>query len=286
MLQYSAYLYDQDLDDYNVDLPFLVHNCGKISINCGRNLNIDRRNGRRDFQIIYIHQGKGHFILDNRETVLDEGCTVLYYPYEIQQYSFRYSENAQFYWLHFSGTDIPCLLREAGLDRQIIDTGMASYIPNLFEGIIRELIMKQPGYLQIANLKGQELVWLLARESRKQASRNRNGYNAEMEEILEIIHRSYHQDLTIEQLAKRYGASTGWFIKEFSRYTGVTPKKYINEVRLNHAKELLSSTNYNISKISTVCGFENPLYFSRYFQKNYHMAPTTYRNLVHRKISS
>ncbi len=281
MLQYSAYLYDQDLDDYNVDLPFLVHNCGKISINCGRNLNIDRRNGRRDFQIIYIHQGKGHFILDNRETVLDEGCTVLYYPYEIQQYSFRYSENAQFYWLHFSGTDIPGLLREAGLDRQ-----MASYIPNLFEGIIRELIMKQPGYLQIANLKGQELVWLLARESRKQASRNRNGYNAEMEEILEIIHRSYHQDLTIEQLAKRYGASTGWFIKEFSRYTGVTPKKYINEVRLNHAKELLSSTNYNISKISTVCGFENPLYFSRYFQKNYHMAPTTYRNLVHRKISS
>ena len=286
MLQYSAYLYDQDLDNYNVDLPFLVHSCGKISMNCGRNLNIDRLNGRQDFQIIYIHQGKGHFILDNREIVLDEGCTVLYYPFEIQQYSFRHFENAQFYWLHFSGTDIPGLLREAGLDRQIIDTGMASYIPNLFEGIIRELIMKQPGYLQIANLKGQELVWLLARESRKQASRNRNGYNAEMEEILEIIHRSYHQDLTIEQLAKRYGASTGWFIKEFSRYTGVTPKKYINEVRLNHAKELLSSTNYNISKISTVCGFENPLYFSRYFQKNYHMAPTTYRNLVHRKISS
>lgn len=279
MLQYSAYLYDQDLDSYNVELPFLVHSCGKISMNCGRNLNIDRRNGRRDFQIIYIHQGKRHFILDNREVVLDEGCTVLYCPFEIQQYSFRYSENAQFYWLHFSGTDIPCLLKESGLDRQIIDTGMASYIPGLFEGIIRELIMKQPGYLQIANLKGQELVWLLARESRKQACRNRNGYNAEMEEILEIIHQNYHQDLAIEQLAKRYGTSTGWFIKEFSRYTGVTPKKYINEVRLNHAKELLSSTNYNISKISTVCGFENPLYFSRYFQKNYHMAPTKYRDM-------
>ncbi len=174
MLQYSAYLYDQDLDDYNVALPFLVHSCGKVSADCGRNLNTDRQNGRRDFQIIYIHQGKGHFILDNRETVLDEGCTVLYYPLEVQQYFFRYSENAQFYWLHFSGTDIPGLLREAGLDRQIIDAGMASYIPSLFEGIIRELIMKQPGYLQLANLKGQELVWLLAREARKQASRKRS----------------------------------------------------------------------------------------------------------------
>ena len=89
-----------------------------------------------------------------------------------------------------------------------------------------------------------------------------------------------NQDLTTEQLARTYGTSTGWFIKEFSKYTGCTPKKYINEVRLNHAKELLSSTNYNISKISTVCGFENPLYFSRYFQKNYHMAPTKYRNTL------
>ncbi len=280
MLQYSAYLYDQDLDSYNVNLPFLVHSCGKVSVNCGRNLNIDRRNGRRDFQIIYIHQGKGHFVLDGREIVLDEGCTVLYYPFKIQQYFFRYSENAQFYWLHFSGTDIPGLLRDAGLDRQIIDTGMASFIPALFEGIVRELIMKQSGYLQIANLKAQELVWLLAREARKQAGRNRHGYNAGIDEILEYIHQNFYQDLTIEQLARSYGTSTGWFIKEFSRYTGLTPKKYINEVRLNHAKELLSSTNYNISEISNVCGFENPLYFSRYFQKNYHMPPTKYRNTI------
>ncbi len=280
MLQFSAYLYDEDLDNYNVNLPFLVHSCGRVSFNGNKDLHINRLYGRRDFQLIYIHQGKGHFILDNRESILDEGCTVLYHPYEIQQYSFHHSENAQFYWLHFSGNDIPGLLREAGLDRQIIDTGMASYIPALFEGIIRELIMKQQGYLQITSLKGQELVWLLAREAQKQEHRNRNGYNMEMEEILETIHLKYNQDLTIEQLARAYGTSTGWFIKEFSRYTGNTPKKYINEVRLNHAKELLSSTNYNISKISTVCGFENPLYFSRYFQKNYHMAPTKYRNTL------
>lgn len=280
MLQFSAYLYDKDLDYYDVDLPFLVHSCGRVSFDGNKNLNINRLYGRRDFQIIYIHQGKGHFILNSREALLDEGCTVLYRPFEIQQYYFRYSENAQFYWLHFSGSDIPGLLREAGLDRQVIDTGMASYIPVLFEGIIRELTMKQPGYLQITNLKGQELVWLLAREAQKQKSRNRNGYNLEMEEILETIHLKYDQDLTIEQLAREYGASTSWFIKEFSKYTGSTPKKYINEVRLNHAKELLSSTNYNISTISSVCGFENPLYFSRSFQKNYHMAPTKYRNTL------
>ena len=280
MLQFSAYLYDKDLDFYNISLPFLVHSCGRITFNGNKNLDINRQNGRRDFQIIYIHQGKGHFLLNGRETVLDEGCTVVYKPYEIQRYSFRYQENAQFYWLHFSGSEIPGILKDAQLDRQIVDTGMASYIPVLFEEIIRELIMKQPGYLQLSNLKGQELIWLLSREAQRQEHRNRNGYNAEMEDILGIIHLNYHRDLTIEQLAREYGTSTGWFIKEFSRYTGCTPKKYINEVRLNHAKELLTSTNYNISKISTVCGFENPLYFSRSFQKNYHMAPTKYRNTL------
>ena len=86
---------------------------------------------------------------------------------------------------------------------------MASYIPALFEGIIRELIMKQQGYLQITSLKGQELVWLLAREAQKQEHRNRNGYNMEMEEILETIHLKYNQDLTIEQLARAYGTKIG-----------------------------------------------------------------------------
>ena len=96
MLQFSAYLFDEDLDNYNVNLPFLVHSCGRVSFNGNKDLHINRLYGRRDFQLIYIHQGKGHFILDNRESILDEGCTVLYHPYEIQQYSFHHSENAQF----------------------------------------------------------------------------------------------------------------------------------------------------------------------------------------------
>lgn len=277
MIRFSAYLYDQDIDNYNMDLPFLVHSCGRTSVS-NRDLNTDRLSGRQDFQIIYIHQGKGHFFLNGQELILGEGCTVLYRPFEIQRYSFRHSENAVFFWLHFSGSDIPALLQESGLDQPVMYTGMASCIPCLFEGIIRELMLKQNGYLPMSNLKGQELIWMLAREAKKQRGGNRNRYNAEMEEIIETIHLKYDQDLTIESLAREYGTSTSWFIKEFSKYTGVTPKKYINEVRLNHAKELLSSTNYNISKISAVCGFENPLYFSRSFQKNYHIAPTKYRN--------
>ena len=81
MLQFSAYLYDEDLDNYNVNLPFLVHSCGRVSFNGNKNMSINRLYGRKDFQIIYIHQGKGHFFLNKQEVILNEGCTIVYQPF-------------------------------------------------------------------------------------------------------------------------------------------------------------------------------------------------------------
>ncbi len=283
MIKYFAYLYDKDLDTYEMKVPFLVHSCGKITFNKNKNMRIDRQNGRKDYQIIYIHRGKGHFWLKEQECVLEEGSIVVYYPDERQRYSFYYSENSEFYWIHFSGTRVPELLKESGFDSHA-NVGMATQIANGFEEVIRELMIKRRKYMELANLKGEGLIYLLIRENYEQQCYKNKAHQAELEKIIEEINLHYAEPLLVEELAETYGTSVEWFIKTFSNYTGATPKQYINEIRLNHAKELLSSTDYNIGEIAQACGFENPLYFSKYFKKKYQISPSEYRSDLQRKL--
>ncbi len=81
----------------------------------------------------------------------------------------------------------------------------------------------------------------------------------------------------IDQYAASIHRSTAWFIRNFKHYTGMTPMQYIISVRMTHAQQLLSTTDYTITEISAVVGYDNPLYFSRLFKKQIGLSPTDYR---------
>lgn len=53
--------------------------------------------------------------------------------------------------------------------------------------------------------------------------------------------------------------------------------QYITSTRIARAQGLLESTDYNISEIASIVGYENPLYFSRIFKKLVGVSPRKYR---------
>lgn len=57
----------------------------------------------------------------------------------------------------------------------------------------------------------------------------------------------------------------------------MTPMQYIISVRMTNAQQLLGTTEYNITEIASVVGYDNPLYFSRLFKKQTGLSPTEYR---------
>lgn len=280
MIRFSAYLYDQDIDNYGVEEAFLVHSCGRISLEKKEKTHIYRPNGRKDYQIIYVYRGKGHFILSGKEYVLNEGSVIVYEPDEIQDYMFSHSEQAEFYWMHFSGHKVPEIIRETYLNKKIMKIGQKTVNSQLFDAIIRELMLKRWGYKEITNLKGKELLWILSRSFVENNSGNNSCNNDRMEEIVEKINLQYDRQMHVNFLAQEYGTSVSWFIKEFRDFTGYTPKQYIMYVRLNRAKELLESTNHQIKEIAYMCGFDNPLYFSRIFQQHYKISASEYRKKI------
>ena len=58
----------------------------------------------------------------------------------------------------------------------------------------------------------------------------------------------------------------------------MTPQRYLTDIRLNQAKELLISSSLNVGEIAAIVGYENALYFSRVFRKYAGLSPSAYRS--------
>ena len=62
----------------------------------------------------------------------------------------------------------------------------------------------------------------------------------------------------------------------FKKQTGSNLNDYVNQVKIEKARELLGLHEYMMYEISDMLGFENPYYFSKVFKKIMGMTPSEY----------
>ena len=121
---------------YNQDVPLIVNCCGKQVFQT-QDYFCNRKNGRLDYQIIYIHRGSGHFYLNNEWITLSAGNIVLYRPGIPQYYSYYAKEKPEIYWIHFTGNECENILKQYDIKNCYI--GERLYLKLLFQDIITEL---------------------------------------------------------------------------------------------------------------------------------------------------
>lgn len=101
--------------------------------------------------------------------------------------------------------------------------------------------------------------------------------NSKLHEAIEYIHDNFtNPTLTVDYLAHMCGMSDTYFRRLFVKNFQVTPLKYINVLRSNYAKELLSSGYYTVSQVSDKCGFNNVQYFSLFIKKETGLSPSRF----------
>lgn len=94
---------------------------------------------------------------------------------------------------------------------------------------------------------------------------------------LAAIHESYTGAMpSVAELSALCGITPEYLRKIFRMLFGVSPKKYITELRLSRAKELLKSGMYSVAETAAMCGFSDPGYFSREFKEATGASPTSY----------
>ena len=84
-------------------------------------------------------------------------------------------------------------------------------------------------------------------------------------------------DTSVESMSAHLCISRVQLYKRMISLMGTTPSEYLRAKRIKYAEHLLHSNEYNISEIAYKVGFNNPRYFSKYFQEAYGVTPSQYK---------
>ncbi|MBO0477853.1 helix-turn-helix domain-containing protein [Vagococcus sp. DIV0080] len=101
--------------------------------------------------------------------------------------------------------------------------------------------------------------------------------NELLHNITRYIEHHYASDLSLAMLAETFHFSYSYLSSFFSHHFNTNFSDYLNTVRLKAAKELLLTSDLNLSEIANQCGYSDLSYFSRQFKKYYGSSPSKYR---------
>ena len=127
-----------------------------------------------------------------------------------------------------------------------------------------------------------ELLDLFAPEEIPQ---NTGAISPEEQLVRDVKHllNSSHFSLgkNIEELASQYfQVNRTTLFRAFRKVEGIPPKKYLLDLRLNRAKELLQTTVFSLSEIAEASGFRSSKYFINFFHKRTGFTPEEWRTMI------
>lgn len=93
----------------------------------------------------------------------------------------------------------------------------------------------------------------------------------------EWIRAYYHEDITLDKLARASTLSPNHLIRSYRQVFGVTPHQHVVELRLREAAHLLQNTELTILAICSAVGFSSPSTFSGLFLRRTGCSPTVFR---------
>ncbi|HEY8350672.1 MAG TPA: response regulator transcription factor [Clostridia bacterium] len=126
-----------------------------------------------------------------------------------------------------------------------------------------------------------ELHTLLEESARSVVSKVNNYNNKSIKLILrkavEYLQTHYHEPITLNEVAEHTFVSTYYISRMFKKEMGKNFVDYLNELRIEKAKELLKDVRYKTYEVAEKVGIPDAHYFSRLFKKYVGMTPTEYR---------
>ena len=106
---------------------------------------------------------------------------------------------------------------------------------------------------------------------------SRKRYSSTILHALNLIHRNYTTQISLAQLSEYLYINPSSLSSEFNAEVGVSLSEYIGNLRLAHAKRLLTETNETVPEIARQSGYSSAKYFREVFKKQTNLSPQQYR---------
>jgi AraC-like DNA-binding protein len=101
---------------------------------------------------------------------------------------------------------------------------------------------------------------------------------AYLREVKEYIDDNFYKDISLEELESLFFVNRYRICREFSKYYHSSPIKYLHNVRINHARQLLSDPALKVHEVGYQVGYDTTTRFIEQFKKLTGKTPAVYRN--------
>ncbi len=223
---------------------------------------------RQTYFFHYIYSGKGVFRAGEREYRLRAGQMFLIFPGQLTYYEAD-AEDPWFYrWIAFDGSLCEALLCSAGLSEEcpIFDDDASCPAGEALKKIV------DGGVTSYARLMSDFWNFAAALPQERTSASNRHLRRAKT-----YIHSHYMEPLSVRQIADAVNIDRSYLCKLFKEHEDVSPQEYLIGYRMRVAQSLLLDTDYNISTVARLVGYEDPLNFSRRFSSRIGLSPYKWR---------
>ena len=226
--------------------------------------------GRRNFYILhYVLEGKGYYngfpVTKNQGFLIRPMTSAQYYPDP--------EESWKYFWICFAGVAGEKICQE---HIHTDENGIFSYD---FRPVLTQKVSELSEREQnLGQMHALSVFYSIVSNHEKHQPRQ----NRYVDEAVNFINLNFHRPLTVGEIAHTCGIDDRYLYNLFVKHMGISPKQYLNKVRIHNAKLLLDGSNCTVTETAMSVGFEDVLTFSRFFAKHTGMSPTAYRKGVER----
>ena len=96
-------------------------------------------------------------------------------------------------------------------------------------------------------------------------------------ELVQFLKDNLYRDISVEEMAEVMNLSRSHFSRLFSKEMGLSPRMYLEDLRLKTAMGLLFKEQISVKETAALCGIYDVNYFCRLFRKRYGISPGKYK---------
>ncbi len=227
--------------------------------------------------IVVPLRGKAVYEIENRRYVLTQGCVLMSGGGLSLNKKVIGDEPFEYILLHYKVkpfTERGQIIEKAHFTLSIDDVAYAEILH-----VLEQMLLNQKRGDLSSKMRQRSFIWrlverLLTYGFDESLTSESDKINKSMDFVLENM----HSDITVSELADYLDMDVKQFSQIFVKITGITPKKYVIQQKVHHAKSLLMQTSLSVQEVAIRVGYDDPLYFSRIFKKYAGASPSLYKN--------
>lgn len=226
------------------------------------------------YQIYYIQEGSGAFIINGEDIPLESGMFFFLAPGV--SHGLRTVKESEVHLVETKFVVFSQELKDRLSGMPAVNSG-SDDLWTAYYRVYLEAVQKSFYYEKRVPCLFEAWLYQMMRECRRSGMARAGESEKPSVRVKRYIDEHYAEDIALDDLAQVIGYSKSYLCQIFREDTGTTINAYLNDVRITHAANLLLDPSLSVAEVGERCGFNSVFYFTKAFKKIIGVPPGSFR---------